>query len=273
MKFSKEQILALKISLVLFIFGFAVIYVVPQLRHSLSPWGYSGTNRYIFFWVFLVLTYFISYILAKITIRPLDEANIKLREYNHNLAHEIKTPLSVLLMNIELLEFEYWQHSLLTSSKQEIRSMEDITNALLFLSENNTLSSREKISFWDIIESYTDENIKVQKKGDFEIYGEKVLIERALKNLIENAQKYARKWTQIHIQISPQSFSVKNIFDGKINSEDSQKLLDVFYQGDNSRSDMWYGLWLSIVKKILDTHTLKYDILLEWNIFKFVIRK
>jgi signal transduction histidine kinase len=48
--------------------------------------------------------YFIAYGLAKITIKPIEENNKKLKEYNHNLAHEIKTPLAVVKSNLELLE-------------------------------------------------------------------------------------------------------------------------------------------------------------------------
>jgi len=51
-----------------------------------------------------VIIYFVSYFLAKFTIKPIEENNKKLKEYNHNLAHELKTPLAVIKSDLELLE-------------------------------------------------------------------------------------------------------------------------------------------------------------------------
>jgi signal transduction histidine kinase len=46
----------------------------------------------------------LSYFLARKTLKPITETNKKLKEYNHNLAHELKTPLSVIKSDLELLE-------------------------------------------------------------------------------------------------------------------------------------------------------------------------
>jgi two-component system, OmpR family, sensor histidine kinase CiaH len=107
----------------------------------------------IIFIILSFITYFISYFLAKITIEPIEENNKKLKEYNHNLAHEIKTPLAVINSNLELLELSY-DRNLISSSKEEIASMVDITDSLLFLSENNELKEKEKINTLELLEKY-----------------------------------------------------------------------------------------------------------------------
>jgi signal transduction histidine kinase len=50
------------------------------------------------------LLYYISLKLANKTTNNIKLANKKLREYNYNVAHELKTPLSVIKSDLELLE-------------------------------------------------------------------------------------------------------------------------------------------------------------------------
>jgi hypothetical protein len=54
--------------------------------------------------------------------------------------------LAVVKSNLELLELGY-DKSLVASSIEEINSMRDITDNLLFLSENTTLKDNEKVNF------------------------------------------------------------------------------------------------------------------------------
>jgi signal transduction histidine kinase len=54
--------------------------------------------------LFFILVYFLTKYLVKIFLKPIEEHNQKLKEYNHNIAHEIKTPLTILNMNLEMMD-------------------------------------------------------------------------------------------------------------------------------------------------------------------------
>ncbi len=266
MKISKEQLLAFKISIFLLIFALFMFYFIQYLNHnSIVDFRWQGQNKFILIFILLsIFTYLIAYILAKITIKPIEENNKKLREYNHNLAHEIKTPLAVVKTNLELLELWY-DKNLVVSSIEEINSMRDITDNLLFLSENTTLKNNEKVSFLEIIKDL-EININLDVKKDFIINGNKVLVERLLTNLVENAKKYKISNSKIQIFMDKNTFKISNKIKKSIVLEDTSILFDTFYKLDNSRNTVWFWLGLSIVKKICDLHNLEVNIkIIDWK--------
>jgi len=113
----------------------------------------------------------------------------------------------------------------------------------------------------------------MQQDKDFVVDGDKKLLRRVIKNLFENAQKYAQKDTQIDVFITEKSFTLRNKIEKNISQDEREKLTDTFYQADNSRSSEGNGLGLSIVKNILDMHQLNFQIQSAKNIFEFKIMK
>jgi signal transduction histidine kinase len=105
MQVSKENKIAFTISFSILLLAFLVseLFHIFHLNYYFSFSG-QGQNKYIIFIILAILSYFISYFLAKITIKPIKEANELLKSYNHNLAHEVKTPMAVIKSNLELLE-------------------------------------------------------------------------------------------------------------------------------------------------------------------------
>jgi len=275
MNLSQEKILALKISLWLLIFGFIFVWLFQYFNQSsISDYWklHNWQNKYIILFLLSLITYFLSLYLAKITIRPLKKVNTKLKEYNHNLAHEIKTPLSIIKSNLELLEISF-DKELITSSKEEIIEMQNIIDSLLFLSENNELKNKTKIIVNDIINNYYNDNILIKSNSEFKLEWNLYLIDRLIKNLIENATKYWQEWEKIEVEIRESYISISNKIDKALNINNTDKLFDTFYQADNSRSGSWYWLGLSIVKKIIDLHWLRISISIKNNIFSVIIKK
>lgn len=271
MNISKEHKLAIKISLILLFFAFFLAAFFPYYNNIMGNnlwgtgywmWMWGGywmwlynNNKYYLFIILAIIIYFFSYFFAKITIEPIEENNKKLKEYNHNLAHEIKTPLSVIKSNLELLEINF-DKELINSSKEEILYMQEIIDNLLFLSEKTILNKKENISIVEIVEKYKKENINIQVDWDFIIVWNKILLNTMIKNLVDNALKYTIWDENILIKISKNSLEIKNKTSLDLNQLELDKLADTFYQADNSRFWKWYGLWLSIVKKIAILHNL-----------------
>ncbi|MDD3794056.1 MAG: HAMP domain-containing sensor histidine kinase [Candidatus Gracilibacteria bacterium] len=277
MNLSKEHKLAIKISIILLFFAILLASIFPYYNHymggNFSGYGMMGknsTSKYLIFFILTIIVYFFSYVLAKITIKPIEEHNEKLKSYNHNLAHEIKTPLSIIKTNLELLDLGY-DKDLIKSSSEEIENMQKIIDSLLFLSEKNELNSLKKVSFLSIVQKYTNEKILLYSKGDFIVNGNEVLLDTLIKNLIDNAIKYNIGDEKIIIKITKNSFEISNKTDIFITKEEQDKLFDIFYQANNSKYGQGYGLGLSIVKKIIVLHNLNINIKTENGIFKVIV--
>jgi len=221
-----------------------------------------------------IILYFFSLRLAYKTTKNIRKANKKLKEYNYNLAHELKTPLSVIKSNLELLEM-FWKidFETINSCKWEINSMQEIIDSLLFLSENEINIKKDKLllkkEIEKIIEKYFNKNSKkiiLNIDNKLKIKFNKKLFNILIKNLIENALKYWEKTSKIEI-IFDNKLIIKNKISTNLKLEDPSKLFETFYKWDNSRVTNWFWLWLNIVKKIIDLHNYKIKLKIENNYF------
>ena len=249
MKLSKEHILALKISILLLVFAIIISYFISFYNHnfyinykSWMWWKNMNSFANIKYYIFILLSifiYFISYFLAKFTIKPIEENNKKLKEYNHNLAHEIKTPLSVIKSNLELLKIWY-DKEIIDSSMEELDIITNITNSLLFLSQKNNNIDKKPININSFFKDLNKNDFVINNKWQFDIKWNNILISRMVDNIIDNALKYRSKKTKIIIDIYENIINISNKIDKDIDNSYINKLFDTFYQMDNSRNTSWY---------------------------------
>ncbi len=192
-------------------------------------------------------------------------------ELLRNISHELKTPISKARFLVENLK-----HS---KDKKELDSLnsvfidiEELTSKLLQREKLNFAKvnpSKFKISSL-ILQSLSklsiDDESKVMLdiKDDFDIYADKYYLTIALKNIIDNAMKYAEKYP-IKVKAYNQTVEVKNI---------ATKLSNdlIYYTQPFTREptqQVGHGLGLNIVNKIIQMHEFKLEYRYEksYNIF------
>lgn len=224
--------------------------------------------------LFFILVFVLSSYLVSLFLKPINEYNTKLKEYNHNLAHEIKTPLTVVNMNLELLEDEN-NSEIVESNKEEIRKIKNITDSLLFLSENFTLKETQKIEINACIEDYVSKSRDKDKifvsysKKPIEVIANKNMFDRLIKNLCENAIKYSPDKIST-IKIKDNAIYFINKVEKEITEKDLILMFETFYQLDYSRSNSGYWLWLTLVKRIVDI--FKWDIIVTSKNKEFIVK-
>ena len=172
------------------------------------------------------------------------------------ISHDLKTPLTRLKLQIELLN----KNKKLDSLKEEIIEMEKMINEYLDFASNQYSQPVEKFNIVQLIQSLIDKsfkkNIKVKTTKNLIFSGRKNLIRRCIANIINNSQKYSD-----NILITCKKIK-KNILiniddDGPgIADEHKEKVFRPFYRVDKSRSlkDSNVGLGLSIVEDIVNSH-------------------
>jgi two-component system OmpR family sensor kinase len=200
---------------------------------------------------------------------------IKTREeLLRDIGHELRTPIAKGKFAIEKID-DFSQKELL---KKIFKDLEVLTNELIELEKLN--STKLNITFFStetlIIESlgklYLDDESKIEIniQEDFKINGDLYYLSIVLKNLIDNALKYATSYP-IQIDVTLNTISVSN--KGKELSKQLEYYLKPFTQELSQRDG--FGLGLSIVKKIIDKHDFKllYSYKDNSNIFEICFLK
>ncbi|CAN1597200.1 BaeS Signal transduction histidine kinase [Candidatus Pelagibacterales bacterium] len=172
------------------------------------------------------------------------------------ISHDLKTPLTRLKLQIELLN----KNQKLNSLKEEINEMEKMINEYLDFASNQYSQPVEKFNIFQLIQNLIDKsfkkNIKIKSPKSLIFSGRKNLIRRCIANIINNSQKYAEN-ISITCKKVKKTILINIDDDGPgIADEHKEKVFRPFYRVDKSRSlkDSNVGLGLSIVEDIVNSH-------------------
>lgn len=199
------------------------------------------------------------------------------KQFVENASHELKTPLSVIQANIDTIlnDKEIPKKKLkklVGNSKKQISFMNDLIEDLLLLSAISTskfniefeeidISKVIRVSTNVLAEKIKEKDLELEIKeqgGNYLTKGNKVLLERAFSNILDNSLKYS-KGKSIVVGISSNSEDIKISFkdDGKgVAKTKVMEIFERFYRLDKGRSrkDGGSGLGLAITKEIVERH-------------------
>ncbi|WP_179632073.1 sensor histidine kinase [Clostridium peptidivorans] len=209
----------------------------------------------------------------------LNESFLHQKQFSARVAHELKTPLSIMNAGIQVLQLdnkptiEDYEETIEMTERNLKRLMNIVDDLFMLTNESNTDFADEidlKQLFLQIeaeLQSlYNEKNIHITYELEFDkIEGNKTLIYRAFFNLFENAMKYNITNGKILIKTLVENNMRKvTIYDSGIGipSEDINKVFEPFYRVDPSRSRKiaGAGLGLSIVKSIFEKHGWKIEV-------------
>lgn len=210
-----------------------------------------------------------SYFLSKKTLRPIEE-NLDLQmQFISNASHELKTPITVISMENEVLLREkiHSNEELLNQIKsnlEEVNSLSKLVNILLELARNNKITL-EKVKVTDIANNAIDKlrvlsnkkNINILNNlNNLEITANKDILEEVIVIVLDNAIKYSDKNTTIKIYSKNSKIFIEDEGIG-IKEKDLKYIFDRFYRADKSHSTEGYGLGLSLAKHLTEKMKLK----------------
>ncbi|MDR8524947.1 sensor histidine kinase [Shewanella fidelis] len=196
------------------------------------------------------------------------------KHLSNAVSHEIRTPLARLKFALALLP-QYCQPDSDLSSRQrflddmqlDIKEMENLLQELLTYASLET--QRESLTFERCdLTSLVSQTIRrlqtynptpiILNAPDEAIFvsAEPSLVERALQNLITNAQRFSTDDIQVKIAQSNQAISVSVTDHGEgILAEDQTKIFEPFYRSASSKNgNKGHGLGLAIIKRIMERH-------------------
>lgn len=196
----------------------------------------------------------------------------RLTQLADDLAHELRTPIHAIKVQNEITlqksrtADEY--KAIIISNTEELDKLAQIIRSVLFIAraENKNINlKQESVSVtelmddvYELLSPYAEENgsILVNEISDVGVSADRMLLMRALINIVSNAIKYAHVNTTI---ISRAVIRDSNILISVMNEgdiiENSDDVFTRFWRGDNARTSEGSGLGLSIVQAIMELHT------------------
>ena len=214
-----------------------------------------------------------SYLLARRTLRPIEEAHEAQSRFTSDASHELRTPLAVMktelevaLRDISLTKAD--MRELLESNLEEVDKLSRLSHTLLKLSKLDYDNiDKERLSLTDIVKTAAE---RFDKTGTrIQVTAQKLLpkieanrasIEELSTILIDNALKYSPADSLVSINLGKRAqkayFEITNTGEG-ISPEALPRIFDRFYRADTSRTGgekSGYGLGLSLAKKIVEIH-------------------
>ena len=223
----------------------------------------------IFGGVALVLFFFLSRYLAKRIVNPLEESYQKQKQFISDAGHELKTPVSVVSANAELLSREIGDSQWLQNIQYENERMGVLVGQLLDLARTeNVTPQMEHIDFSRLVagESLPFESVAFEKglnlntniANDISLVGNSTQLKQIVSILIDNAIRHSKGEGEVWLTLTKEhgfaKLSVINKGD-EIPEEQRSKIFERFYRVDTARNDdKHYGLGLAIAKAITTTH-------------------
>ena len=189
------------------------------------------------------------------------------RETTAALAHELKTPLSVLSATAELLGDNLApekQGHYLEVIRQQAQRMDGSVRQMLELSRLETGAKALRRTAFSLAE-FAQERLQAAlptnsiihtefaAQGEYEVNADRALLTRALDALLENAVQHTSEDGCIMVHLADGVLSVTNTGDA-IPADALPRLWEAYYQADPSRSAKGDGLGLSIAKTVFDLH-------------------
>lgn len=245
---------------------------------------YSGASKVQLYVAFTLLSlvigalcYFaISWFLARFALNPVEESWNKQKQFVADASHELKTPLSVIMANTEIIashadETVESQMKWIENTRAESQRMAELVNDLLFLAKNDdgVKAQMQLVNLSECIETIVltheavfYENGKVfnyEIAPDLQVLGSVGQLKQLATILLDNANKYSVDSGNIALNMTSVGkhavFTVSNDCEA-LTDEQLKHLFDRFYTVDQSRnkSSAGNGLGLSIAQIICKSH-------------------
>ena len=210
-----------------------------------------------------------------------------------NVSHDIKTPLTSIINYVDLIKREDIQNKKVAEYvevlERKSRHLKNLTEDLLEASKLSSGNVSVEMNNIDIVEMILQMNGEFEEKYAehkltivSELPKETVMVNadvrhlwRILDNIYTNAYKYARKDSRVYVSIESEDdmavFTMKNISEHPLNIN-SDELTERFVRGDISRSTEGSGLGLSIAKSLADLQKAVFNIQIDGDLFKIIIK-
>ena len=214
--------------------------------------------KIIFFsFIILLAILIIAYFIIRLSLRPLYRRIDFLNGFIRDTTHEINTPLSVILMSIEMFETDpqKYLNNIKTASKTISTLYEDLTLVKFGGEEDNAVTTfslselvRDRLSYFGLNLEQKNINLNAQI-AEVQLRSSYKKVRKIIDNLLSNAIKYCDENGDVGVNLTPSALTISNGGAG-IAKENLSRIFDLYVRFDERNGG--FGIGLHIVKTFCD---------------------
>ena len=246
-------------------------YVVIEVKDD-GLWKKRVYNNLLIYGgIILSILFLMGYFLLYLLLKPMREAIALLDRFIKDTTHELNTPISTILSNIELSEKGDIDEKLqkrLNRIKIGAKTISNLYQDLLFLTLSDKIESKkervdlkelfsERIEYFSLFFDSKKITLKQSLKDKVFLYVDKKKLTKLIDNLFSNAIKYNKIKGKIEVVLEDRYFYIKDSGRG-IEKDKLEQIFKRYERADKSVGG--FGIGLSIVSKIAKEEGLKVEI-------------
>ncbi len=211
-----------------------------------------------------------------LVVSPLVKNREKQKEFITSASHGLKTPLTVINADAQILESEIGENEWLSDILKQTKQMSELTYRLVYLARAEEQDEKVKRIVFplsdvaeDVIGSFRAVAENSKKSFDVSIQegisycGDEKAIRELLTLLLDNAFKYSTPIGNIHLAVAREGHGVRIDTENDavgLDEEKIQKLSGRFYRVDTSDKIKGFGIGFSIAKAVCENHKGKLSV-------------
>ncbi len=216
--------------------------------------------------IIIILIIFIS----KKAVKPAAESYEKQKQFITNANHELKTPLTLINANLDILEAENGENEWLSDIREESVHLNELVNRMVMLARMDEEGSEIEFKKFNLAAAVDAQcstfiptarsrglNLLLDIGEDIFFEGDETGIRQAVSVLMDNAMKYCDTGGTVTVRLTADRhpiLTVENSYSA-VQSIELKRLFDRFYRADKARTyGGGFGIGLSIAKAIVEKH-------------------
>ncbi|WP_373035589.1 sensor histidine kinase [Sulfurimonas sp.] len=222
--------------------------------------------------IFFIFMLVIGYFLLNLFLKPMKDAMHLLDTFIKDTTHELNTPVSTIMTNIELIDKNKIEDEHLIKSINRIdigaKTISNIYDDLTFLMLNNKIISNnqdinlkelieQRVEYFSILANIKKIKITTDLNPEATLHIDQKKVSKLVDNILSNAIKYNKIDGSIYITLETNKLSIKDTGKG-IKQESISLMLDRYARFDKVVGG--FGIGLNIVKMICIEYNLTIDI-------------
>lgn len=236
--------------------------------------------------VFLLMegvVFLLTMILTKRAMRPMQETFERQRQFISDAGHELKTPLTIISANVDILHDEIGENKWLSYIQSQAERMRVLVGEMMNLTKLEMGDKEKDFVDFSLSEAVSgaalpfegqafeqEKHLELEIQEDISYHGNPDQIKQLVGIFMDNALKYSKEHGEIRVTLqqvqNKKTLKVYNTGKGIPESE-KEKIFQRFYRSDASRARATggYGLGLSIAQSIADAHKIRIQVESEYE--------